>query len=360
MALRLATALLAAGVSLGHAAAATAGTAPDIKFGCPSGYEVKEGLNVDFPHDGERRAFVVTPPVGGAGPAPVWVPLTGTVESTNANLFAPRSGANALMAQHGFMVIAPVRNCSRQDPADDSQACNGPGKDGWNWMPWREGRAGGPAGDRWKTDPGPDVTFLEAVVKCVGTRWRLDPRRFYVGGISSGATLTNRSLTFASDFWAGGMPISGEWYVSNDDGSALSFQAARAAVAETPAKTFQGRVGPYPLPRKLGPMVVITVWGGDHDLWNCGAVLCSDYRPTTQASSNYFSSFSNVVHVACTASHGHMWPQINTQAFNLWALTTLASHPKGADPKAFVLKPPPPGYSCKLGPFTDHYPGRAG
>ena len=40
------------------------------------------------------------------------------------------------------------------------------------------------------------------------------------------------------------------------------------------------------------------------------------------------------MHVACSAHHGHMWPQANTQAFNAWALKTLASHPKGSDPEA--------------------------
>jgi len=59
--------------------------------------------------------------------------------------------------------------------------------------------------------------------------------------------------------------------------------------------------------------------------------------------------------VACSATHGHMWPQVNTQAFNLWALTTMASYPKGSSPRDFQLTPPPPGYSCKLGAFTDHY-----
>jgi poly(3-hydroxybutyrate) depolymerase len=332
------------------------GATPQIKYECPDGYSVKAGLNLDFPHKGEKRAFIVTPPVGAKGPAPVWVPLTGTVESTNANLTAPRSGANGLMAENGFMVIGPVRNCSNQDPGDASQACNGPGKDGWNWMPWREGRQGGPAGDTWKTDAGPDVSFLEAMVKCVGTKWPLDSRRLYLGGISSGGTLTHRTLTFASDFWAGGMPISGEWYVTRDDGTALSFEAARQAVAEAPAKIHQGRVGPYPLKRTLGPMIVITVWGGERDMWKCAGVLCSDYRPTTQAASNYFSAMKNIVHVPCTANHGHMWPQANTQAFNLWALTTLASHPKGSKPSDFRLTPPPEGYSCKVGPFTDHYP----
>jgi poly(3-hydroxybutyrate) depolymerase len=327
-----------------------------LKGDCPAGYQPKEGLNRDFPHKGEMRAFVVVPPKAARGPAPLWVPLTGTVEATEQNLRTPRSGANALMADQGFMVIGPVRHCSNQDPNDRSQACNGPGKDGWNWMPWREGRAASPAGDKWKQDAGPDVSFLEAAARCVATRWLLDRRRLYLGGISSGGTFTNRALTFDTGFWAGGLPISGEWYVSQDDGTPLSFDAARQAVAAAPAKIHQGRVGPYPLRKRLSPMIVITVWGGEKDLWNCGQVLCADYRPSTQAGSNYFSSLKNVVHVSCSADHGHMWPQVNTQAFNTWALKTLASHPKGSDPRRFRLTPPPEGYRCQLGPYSDHYP----
>ena len=344
---------LAAGFSLLLAPAAMATT----KYACPDGYQVKEGLNVDFPHKGEKRAFVVVPPLGAKRPAPVWVPLTGTVESTNANLNVARSGANSKLATAGFMVVGPVRQCSNQDSDDRSQACNGPGKDGWNWMPWREGRAGSAAGDKWKQDEGPDSSFYVAMLKCVGTKWKLDDRRFYIGGISSGGTMTNRALMFRSDFWAGGLPISGEWYVSKPDGGALSFDAARKAVIDAPTAIHQGRVGPYPLPKTLAPLVVITVWGGEKDLWNCGPTLCADYRPSTQAGSNYFSSLSNVVHVACTAGHGHMWPQKNTDAFNLWALTTLASYPKGSKPSQFKLSQPPEGYACKLGPFADHYPG---
>ena len=254
------------------------------------------------------------------------------------------------------MVVGPVRNCSLQNPDANGPACNGPGKGGWNWMPWREGRQGGPAGGKWKQDEGPDSSFYVAMLQCVGTKWKLDDRRFYIGGISSGGAMTNRALLFRSDVWAGGMPISGEWYTSNDDGSFLNFDAARNAVATAPTKIHQGRVGPYPLPKSIGPMIVITVWGGERDLWRCDGVLCSDYRPTTQAGSNYFSAQKNVVHLACTADHGHMWPQKNTDTFNLWALTTMASYPKGSKPSRFKPTPPPEGYSCKLGPFTDHYP----
>jgi hypothetical protein len=50
-----------------------------------------------------------------------------------------------------------------------------------------------------------------------------------------------------------------------------------------------------------------------------------------------------------------MWPQINTQAFNSWALTTLTSFPKGSRAADFKLSSAPEGYRCKLGPFADHY-----
>ena len=167
--------------------------------------------------------------------------------------------------------------------------------------------------------------------------------------------MTNRALLFDSSFWAGGLPISGEWYVTRDDGIPLGFEAARAAVAASPNSIFQGRVGPLPLPTRLDSLIVITVWGGENDNWHCGTTLCADYRPSTQASSNYYAAQPAVVGIACSTDDGHQWPQINTQAFNLWALTTLASHPKGSAPAAFRLTPPPPGYRCRIGHFEDHY-----
>ncbi len=322
---------------------------------CPQGYEVTPGLNTNFPSGGKLRAFIVVPPAVLSQPVSVWVPLTGSVESTNDNLHTARSGANALMADQGFMVIGPVRECANQDPDLGAGACNGPGIEGWNWRPWNEGRAAGAQGDQWKNDEGPDSRFLIAMVKCVATKYKLDARRLFIGGISSGATMTHRALSFRSDFWAGGLAISGEWYVTQDDGSALSFEAAGAAVEANPTKIFQGRIGPLPLKTQLSPLIVITVWGGDKDLWRCAGVLCANYRPSTQAASNYFSAIPGVIEVSCSSSHGHMWPQINTQAFNLWALSTLASHPKGTPASKFHLTPPPEGYACKVGPYTDHY-----
>lgn len=301
------SALTACGALAGPAAAAVA-------WQCPDGYQVHEGLNVDFPHKGLKRSFWVYPPHDDASAAPVWVPLTGTVESTNDNLTSARSGANALMAQQGFMVIGPVRQCAEGDPAYAGPRCNGLGADGWIWKPWNEGRAPGADGDKWKHDAGPDASFFQAAIRCVGTKWKLDPDRFYIGGISSGGTMANRALLFDSDFWAGGMPISGEWYVTGDDGAGLSFNDARALVAAHPAKIVQSRAGPYPLPERLGSLIVITVWGGERDMWNCGPSigLCADYRPATQAGSNYFGSQPRG---ACRMQ------------FDLWAYVAADRHP---------------------------------
>ncbi len=356
--MRLFTTVLALLLALASAPPTRAAPA-STAWMCPDGFKVHAGLNVDFPHKGLKRSFWVYPPENASGPAPVWVPLTGTVESTDDNLTVPRSGANALLAKQGIMVIGPVRQCANGDPAYGGPRCNGPGLNGWNWRPWNEGRASDAAGNKWKSDAGPDASFFEAAVRCVGTKWRLDSSRFYIGGISSGGTMTNRALLFDSDFWAGGMPISGEWYVTADDGAGLSFNEARAFVAANPEKIFQGRVGPDPLPNRLGAMIAITVWGGKDDKWDCGPPigLCADYRPATQAASNYYSSQPDVVNVACTVHDGHMWPQVNTQAFNSWALKTLISHPKGSSVASFRMTSPPAGYSCHVGRFTNHYPG---
>ena len=58
----------------------------------------------------------------------------------------------------------------------------------------------------------------------------------------------------------------------------------------------------------------------------------------------------NVATVCCTGPHGHTWPPTYTSSI----ADTLLSHKKGSDPKSFVLKQPPAGLACVLGPYTDH------
>jgi hypothetical protein len=37
-----------------------------------------------------------------------------------------------------------------------------------------------------------------------------------------------------------------------------------------------------------------------------------------------------------------------------WLAETLLAHPKGTDPAEFRLTPPPSGFGCVLGEYTDH------
>jgi len=133
---------------------------PRVVWECPDDYQVQPGLNMNFPHKGMMRAFVVNLPDDTSTPRPVFVPLTGSVESTTANLTAPNSGATASYTSQGFVVLGPVRACANQDPGLAGGVCNGPGMNGWNWNPWFEGRAPVPAGDAWKNDEGPDSSFF--------------------------------------------------------------------------------------------------------------------------------------------------------------------------------------------------------
>lgn len=168
---------------------------------CPGNFEPMPGVNTGFPTPTGDRSFSLNLPKDAQTPRPVWVPLTGSVESTNENLDA--RGGNRKLTEQGYIVIGPVRRCagsvSGAGTADNGGACNMAGSGGWTWNPWNEGRVFGPAGDPWKTDAGPDAAFLQAVVKCVATKYSVDQRRIFVGGISSGATMTNRALTFDSE-----------------------------------------------------------------------------------------------------------------------------------------------------------------
>jgi poly(3-hydroxybutyrate) depolymerase len=328
----------------------------------------KPEFNRDYPAKGNNgedvpRAFFLRLPKDMSTPRPVFVTLVGTVESTQAQLDNTGNGETGKMVDEGFVVIAPLRVCVNQNPTTSGMGtCDNPAtaKDGFSWPPWNEGRAAGAAGEKWKTVEGADSLYFESVVKCVGKHYKLDPSRFYIGGVSSGGTMTYRALTFRSDFWAGGLAMSGEWYVADDSGARLSFEQGVEAVMSAPTKIHQGACCPSPLKESLSPMVVVSVWGGPTDTWSCMGMPCANYRPSTQAASNYFSSLSNVVHIACSGTHGHSWLRGfpgGAHMFNKWALTTMAAMPKGMVPKDFKLpSEPPPPMKCTVGVYTDHYP----
>jgi poly(3-hydroxybutyrate) depolymerase len=346
---------MSAGAAGGDGAAPAAGEL--LEGACPGDYKVMPGLNRDFPSAGLMRAFYVVPPSDTTTPMPVWVPLTGTQESTQQNMEVLRSGNNQAVAEYGYMVLGPVRICANQDPMVTSANCSGNGPPPYMYIPWRDGAAMNVA----NTEPvykeeGPDSVFFEEMVRCVAASYPILKNKLYLGGISAGGSMAHRALTFNSDFWAGGVPISGEWRTSTEDGRAISGTQAESQMQAEPMGIFPGRTPPWPLP-ELDSMVVVTIRGGDNDTWPGTA-----YKPDAQASSNFYASQAKVVSVVCMGNWGHQWPKDMsnpewTNEFNRWVVDLMASHPKGTPPSEFKLTDPPEGagFSCMLGRFDQLY-----
>src|SRR5690606_18921398 len=158
-------------------------------------------------HEEHQRSFYAMEATSGEGPRPVFVALTGTAQLETD--FLQQSYIDQLPAS-GFHVVAPVRICATDGSNNACAAGTVSTADGRTWEPWFDGVADGNV-DQYQ-DEGTDVRFIEAAVKCVATEFDIDQSRIFVGGISAGGTLTNRALTFNSDFFAGGIPASGEWY----------------------------------------------------------------------------------------------------------------------------------------------------
>jgi hypothetical protein len=136
--------------------------------------------------------------------------------------------------------------------------------------------------------------------------------------VSAGGSFTNRNMTFNSALFAGGVPASGNW-----------------TYGVPPATTM-------PMARSI----MIIIWGGPNDTWPGSP----PYAGETKAAAEYYAAQPEVVTVSCSGMHGHQWPAAVTP----WVAETLLSHPKGTDPAAFMLMPPPGGLSCVVGPYTDH------
>ncbi len=318
---------------------------------CPEGFTVNEGLNTGFDHEARERSFYALEAAEGEGPRPVFVALTGTAELEASFM---RASFIQTLPSIGVHVVAPVRVCATA--GSNAQCASGSVStmDGRTWEPWFDGVL--ETNTEQYMDEGTDVRYIEAVVKCAATRFNIDQSQVYVGGISAGGTLTNRALTFNSEFFAGGAPASGEWY--RTDGAGITEEDVGGLIVE-------GRVAPRPINLEsdaLDSSINIVLWGGPTDKWyRNGATgdLIANYNPSTKLAANYYESQENVVTVACTHDldyqapiGGHVWPR--SESITHWVLQTLTSHPKATPPELFRLPETPAGLSCRLGSYQDH------
>jgi len=277
---------------------------------CPDGFTPTEGENTGFETDDGERVFHVQLPDDTSTPRPVFVALTGTVQDELDFITQSQLGE---LTDDGWIVLVPVRSCTQEE-----RTCNGDGSigsmDGRVWEPWFDGS--------FARDAGPDIPYMEAMVRCAAAEWPVDASQVHIGGISAGGTMTNHTMTFNSEFFAGGVNASGNWY--------------------------DGLVTPRDA-RAMDRSIVITIWGGETDVWPLNNPIAV-YDRETLAAAQYYARQDEVVHVACSGTHGHIWPTYITT----WIAETLRSHPKGTDPADFELTEPPSGVSCVIGEYTDH------
>jgi len=267
---------------------------------CPDGFVPQEGDNQGFMSDGQERRFDVVLPSDLSSPRPVFLVMTGTVEPEL--FFRDTDSQLDKLPEKGWITVTPYRLQL---------------EDGRRWPTWYDGV------DPPSMDEGPDIRFIISMVKCMATVWPIDAGKIYLGGISSGGSITNRALAFASDFFAGGIVGSGNWY----DGAAA------------PAT---------PIP--MDYTVAMIIWGGELDQWPMEDPL-SIYDKETKMAADYFSAQEKVITISCTHQLGHQW----NRDWTPWMTETLLNTPKQTDPSDFVLEQPTPeGMTCVLGPYQDH------
>lgn len=285
----------------------------ELEGSCPDNFIVQEGGNSGFLSDGNSRQFHVFLPESLDTPRPLFVSLTGTIAS-ELDFVSDDISQFQSLADSGWIVAAPFRSCTTEN-----RSCGGTGPKGSNdgrfWEPWFDGELAQ------SNDEGPDVRFIESMVRCIAAGYPVDKNRIYNGGGSAGGTMTSRNMMFNSDLYAGGITASGNY-------------------------SYLGQLPIEPAnPVTMDHSIVVILWGGPDDSFGL-----SDYSVETKLSSEYYAAQANVVTVSCSGTHGHPWPG----TFGPWAAETVLSHPKGTPVADFVLTTPPAGFSCVLGIYTDH------
>jgi predicted esterase len=293
------------------AAVALAASLDDCPGDYASGELLAVGENDDFASGGQDRSFhLMVPDEDHDGPRPLFLALTGTVQSEVG--FLEQSGIDALV-DDGWIVVAPVRN-----------------NNGMIWGPWDAMRT-----DAQRPLPNPDIELFDDAIACVAAHHDVDASRIFVGGISIGGTMVTHLLRVRSDLYAGGIVGSGNFATTE------------------PAE-----------PEPLDDMVVIVAWGGDEDEWSgCmdgrmgreagesgepGCIPSISFVNDAALASQFFDAEPAVAQVACSMDVGHRWI---TEATDYFA-QILYDHPKGTAGPAALPDGAPDGLTCSTEAFV--------
>jgi triacylglycerol lipase len=163
-------------------------------------------------------------------PAPLIVELHGC--GGDADEEARWSRFNAVAGARGYVVVYP-----EQDPAANGSRC-------WNWF----------QAEHQARDAG-EPSLIAGITREVAQRWRIDPDRIYIGGISAGGAMTVVMLATYPDLYAAAMVYAGCEYMGlpclgsvsalpPEESGRLAYEAAQGHGRVVPALVVQGDADP--------------------------------------------------------------------------------------------------------------------